>query len=396
MRKIKTFEKPIGFRDILPEIASKKRVMENKLQALFSKWGYQEMQTTTLEYIDVVGKASAISDNKMFKLLDRQGNTLVLRPDMTAPIARAVSSVIRDQEWPIRISYHSNVFRAQEHEAGRAAEFFQSGIELIGEGVPDADAEILALAIESLKKLEIGNFRLVIGHTSYLNGILEEWVNEKQTRESLRLFLTERNVVGYRELVKENINNQQAKDALLALLNLQGDASILEVASSNTNSQLAKQSVEECLAVYNLLKMYGVEEHISFDFTFVPHLEYYTGMVFEGTVEEIGFPVCSGGRYNSLLDAFDNPKAATGFALNIDRILDVSKIDSLTTNKLKVIYNIEHQEEALSYVVKLRSESDNIVETHRVEYEEDKRMFVNQAEEQNDTEYLFFLGEEEA
>ncbi|MFT9487261.1 MAG: ATP phosphoribosyltransferase regulatory subunit [Tepidibacillus sp.] len=393
MGKLQSFEKPIGFRDLLPNITAKKRWMENQLQGLFHRWGYQEIVTPTLEYDETVGKASAIPSNKTFKLLDRLGHTLVLRPDMTAPIGRVVSSLLKNQDLPYRISYHSNVFRAQEHEAGRAAEFYQSGVELIGEGTPDADAEVLVLAIESLKQVKVGAFRLVIGHTGFLQGVLAEWVTDQEVQTKMREALSEKNMVGYQQLVDEFVDSEKGQKVLQSLLSFQGDGAMLEQALNIAVSYQAKQAIGELVEIWKLLKLYDVETYITFDLTLVPHLDYYTGMVFEGTTERIGFPILSGGRYDTLLKAFDNSLAATGFALHMDRILDVSEVQLPTERRIKVIYDQAHRDQALSYAFKLRREEQIMVETHRIEKNE-KEVFKQSLE--YPIEIIAFIGEEEA
>lgn len=386
MDKLKAFEKPIGFRDLLSNVTAKKRLIENSLQELFSKWGYQEVITPTLEYDETVGKASKIPDFKMFKLVDRLGKTLVLRPDMTAPIARVVSSIIRNQVKPTRLSYHSNVFRSQENEAGKVAEFYQSGIELIGEGTPDADAEVLALAAESLELLHIGSFRLAVGHTGFLNGLLDDWVKDERSKDTLKAFLSEKNIVGYREKVREIVSSKEGITRLMAILEFQGDDKKLVEALQHTESPMARQAINELLQVWKLLKIYGVESNVTFDLTLVPHLEYYTGMVFEGTAEHTGFPICSGGRYDSLLEAFNNSQQAVGFALKINRILEISNIKQGFEKGIKVIYDAEHQEEALSYVTKMRKQS-KAVETYRIDGKDIPNI-------KTDDETVWLVGEE--
>ena len=372
MGKLKNFEKPIGFRDLLPEVTNQKRIIENRLQTLFSRWGYQEMTTPTLEFDQTVGKASAIEDAKMFRLLDRLGNTLVLRPDMTAPIARVVSSILRNETLPIRLSYHANVFRAQENEAGRFSEFYQSGIELIGEKTPDADAEVLTLAIQSLKEVGIDTFQIVVGHMGYIEGLFAEYVQDEDKKNALKEALAERNFVGYRKYVEENIESEKGKESLIELLQLQGDLESLGKALEIASSDGAKQAIEELQQIWQLVQLYQVEANLTFDLTLVPHLEYYTGMVFEGNGEGIGFPVCSGGRYDSLLAMFNNPQYATGFALHMDRIIELTNCKPEKEKKVTIVYDLAHQEEALRYAMGLRNESGIIVVTKRIDSKEEE------------------------
>ncbi len=388
MGKVKEFEKPVGFHDLLPTLSAKKRLIENKLQELFQMWGYREIHTPTLEFDETVGKASKIPNEKMFKLLDRTGKTLVLRPDMTAPIARVVSSILKEDGRPIRLSYHSNVFRAQENEAGRASEFFQSGVEFIGEGTPSADAEILALATESLKLLNIGDFRITVGHTGYLNGILNEWIDNEEIKETLKKYLAEKNMVGYRDKVKEVVSSEKGIQALLSVFKINGDFLSLSRALAFTESDEVKKAINDLMQVGKLLQIYGVDSYVSYDLSLVPHLEYYTGMVFEGTAKKTSFPVCSGGRYDTLFKAFNNPQQAIGFALKINRILEISQSQEDDTTHIIVLYDNKHQEEALTYILKMRSTTNRVVESYRIE-EDNLPAFVEDKRKTNETIVLF-------
>lgn len=125
MSKPKGFEKPAGVRDYLPHVVDKLRRIEHRVLECMGSWGYRQIITPSMEYYDTVGVASSTSDKKLFKLLNNRGTTLVLRSDMTAPIARVVSSLLKEEKLPLRLSYHANVFRAIEEEAGREAEFFR-------------------------------------------------------------------------------------------------------------------------------------------------------------------------------------------------------------------------------------------------------------------------------
>ncbi|MGZ4032997.1 MAG: ATP phosphoribosyltransferase regulatory subunit, partial [Tumebacillaceae bacterium] len=143
MNKPILFEKPRGVRDVLPPLAARKREVEKSIAKVFSRWGYEEIVTPTFEYADTFLNGAFRSDeDNMFKFIERSGRTVVLRPDMTAPIARVVSSLLKEQPLPIRLSYDASIFRTQDSTAGRDAEFTQAGVELIGDATPDADAEV--------------------------------------------------------------------------------------------------------------------------------------------------------------------------------------------------------------------------------------------------------------
>src|SRR5690606_23777866 len=174
MSKPKVFEKPVGVRDYLPHAVAKLRRIELAALDCMRRWGYEQIITPTLEYYDTVGAASTTSDRKLFKLLDHRGTTIVLRSEMTAPIARVVASLLRQAPLPLRLSYHANVLRAFDEGAGRDAAFCQPRAEPVGDASAEADAEIIALAASSLQAAGVPSFSIAFGHVGFLNGLLQE------------------------------------------------------------------------------------------------------------------------------------------------------------------------------------------------------------------------------
>ena len=157
------FEKPLGMRDTLPDLYETKKRLRTAIEVEMLRWGYQFIETPALEYYETVGAASAILDEYLFKLLDKQGHTLVLRPDMTAPIARVAASKLLKDGLPLRLAYSANVYRAQQREGGRPAEFEQIGIECISDDTVSADAEVIALMISSLQAAGLKNSDRPVG-----------------------------------------------------------------------------------------------------------------------------------------------------------------------------------------------------------------------------------------
>src|SRR5262245_15089772 len=187
------------------------------------RWGYEQIMTPTIEYYDTVGVASATSDQKLFKLLNQRGTTIVLRSDMTAPIARVVGSLLKDQPFPLRLSYHGNVFRAFEEEGGREAEFYQTGVELVGDASPEADAEVIALAVASLQAAGVPEFKIAIGHVGFLNGLFEETLPERANdQQTLKECLLQRDHVGYRDVLRNLQLSESVRRELEGILRLRG------------------------------------------------------------------------------------------------------------------------------------------------------------------------------
>ena len=179
---------PRGTEDFLPRDAERKRWVEETLRGLFWRWGYREIITPTMEFYDAVraGDSTGLADN-LYRFFEREGDILALRPDMTTPIARVVATRLQDSAKPLRLCYHANVFRYAEPQAGRRREFYQSGVELVGSGSHLADAEVIALTVESLKAVGLQGFRVDIGHVDYYDGILESSGLPPEERRSLRL-----------------------------------------------------------------------------------------------------------------------------------------------------------------------------------------------------------------
>lgn len=362
MSKPKGFEKPIGVKDYLPHAVSKLRTIERNVLACMERWGYEQIITPTLEYYDTVGVASATSDQKLFKLLNQRGTTIVLRSDMTAPIARVVGSLLKDHPLPLRLSYHANVFRAFEEEAGRDAEFFQTGVELVGDPSPEADAEIVALAIASLQAAGVKSFKLALGHVGFLNGLFEETLPGRTAeQELLKSCLLQRDHVGYRRELQALAIDESLRHELADILRLRGGQEVCEQARQLSRSTKVQQAMEHLCEVWDVLAAYGVQEHVLIDLTMIGDFTYYTGMTFEGYASNLGFPVCSGGRYDNLLAGFGRPAPATGFALKTTRILEVAEEENRRLARTIILYVPNRRAEALAAASKLRADGRIVV-----------------------------------
>lgn len=363
MSKPKGFEKPTGVRDYLPHAVAKLRKIENDVLHCMSRWGYRQIMTPTLEYYDTVGVASSTSDQKLYKLLNNRGQALVLRSEMTAPVARVVSSLLKDEPLPLRLSYHANVFRAIEAEAGREAEFFQTGVELVGDDSPEADAEVVALAISSLQAAGVKSFKIAMGHVGFLNGLFQEALpGLPEAQEDLKSHLLSRDYVSFRESIRRLDLSDAQKNELNGLLRLRGGKEICGQALELSNHPLARTSIEHLCKVWEVLVSYGVSQHVLIDLTMIGDFSYYTGMTFEGYASELGFPVCSGGRYDNLLQQFGRPIPSTGFSLKTNRILD-GVTGAIEAEELPILiqYDIPRRKEGLQEAMRLRLEGHSVI-----------------------------------
>lgn len=359
------FEKPLGMRDTLPFFHNQKTNARKKLADTILSYGYSFMDTPIMEYHETVGKVSATLDTQLFKLLDQQGHTLVLRPDMTAPIARVAASQLKNSEFPLRLAYDGPVFRAQQTEGGKPAQFEQVGTELIGDHSSYADAEVIALLVESLKRTGLQDFVVTVGHIGYVKAFFQDLLGEEQeTMEKLLNYLYRKNYVGYREAVKELTISGDKQDALLQLLNLKGGEEIFDASRSLARNQSCMQAVNELKQLFRLLKQYGVERYIHFDLNLISHMDYYTGILFEGYAPHIGALLCNGGRYDTLLPSFQLNASATGFAIHLERLVEALDEREGSDERVGIIVDDDSFQKGLSLASDYRETGRKVLLQH--------------------------------
>ncbi|MFS0783621.1 ATP phosphoribosyltransferase regulatory subunit [Bacillus sp. 1P06AnD] len=361
MSNIFMFEKPLGMRDTIPVVYGAKEHIRNGILSEMASWGYQMIETPALEYYETIGAASAIEDRQLFKLLDQQGHTLVLRPDMTAPIARVAASKLLEKRVPLRLAYGAKVYRAQQREGGRPAEFEQIGIECIGYPSVSADAETISLLISSLQKMGLKEFKVSVGHIGYLQDILLDVLGTEARAEICRKFLFEKNYVGFREHVASLPISSIDQQRLIGLLSLRGTVDVLEQGTAIAEGTDGTKVLEELGGLWEQLEEYGVQSFVQFDLTLVSTMNYYSGLLYEVYAEGVGMPVGNGGRYDHLLEQFGRKAPATGFALIVDRLLEALGGIEEKEESICVLYSREQFTEAISLAKDLRSKGMMVV-----------------------------------
>lgn len=358
-------EIPYGTRDFLPNEAADKRAIETTLAELFAEWGYDEVVTPTIEYLDnlTLGSSSNLQDH-LFKLFDKDNRTLALRHEMTTPIARLVSSRLKEYPLPMKLSYISSVFRQEQIQMGRQCEFHQAGVELMGSTSAFADAEILALAIQGLLRSGLKEFQICLGQVEFINGIMEQYQLPAEIKEKLKASMEQRNLVELESLVDRLDLSDTAKAVLKRIPLLNGDETMLKGAYDLALNEQSRRALDNLSEIYRLLKSYGVEQYVRFDLGIIRDFSYYTGMVFEAYTPGLGFPLCGGGRYDHLLSAFGNACPATGVGMGIERILLALERQGIKKPKrardVYVSYAAGKEAKAVEQASILRSEGKNV------------------------------------
>ena len=360
MSRLFMFEKPLGMRDTLPELYEKKHRVRTLMEDTIKLWGCQFIETPTLEYYETVGTASAIQDAQLFRLLDKEGHTLVLRPDMTAPIARVAASKLLQDDMPLRLAYSANVYRAQQREGGRPAEFEQIGVECLNDETVSCDGEVISLLISSLKKSGLSEFQVSIGHIGFAQELFLQILGTDERANSLRRFLYEKNYVGYREHVNSLSLSSIDKQRLLQFLDLRGGVEIIGTALDLIENEQGKQAILQLKELWDCLNDYDVQDQVKFDLTIVSHMSYYSGILFEVYAGKVGFPIGNGGRY-SLIEKFGKNASATGFAVHLDRLLEALGSYDIENTVTCIFFSQERRKEAFQLAEKMHEQGKRTV-----------------------------------
>lgn len=322
MRKCKTHT-PEGALDVLENECACKRSVENSIMQVYKSSGYFEVQTPTFEFYDVFADESGdVDQSSMMKFFDRKGRILTLRPDLTTPIARVFATKYADCVIPKRFSYVGSAFRDGDAVAGAIQkEFTQAGIELIGQSLPEADAEVIATTIRALLACGLEEFQIDIGQAEFFKGIMEQTMLGSETIERMRELIDKKSFVAVGELADGYKLDKELKELILELPNLFGGIEVVEKIKTMPLAKRAKDALDNLIEIYDILVDYGFEKYISIDLGMVSGLNYYTGVIIKGFTHGVGFPVCGGGRYDNLISEYGRNVPATGVAIGIERII---------------------------------------------------------------------------
>lgn len=257
---------PEGVRDIYNRECEKKISLQKKLSTVLHQYGYQDIQTPTFEYYDVFREEiGSTSTRELYKFFDRDGNILSLRPDITPSIARAAATLFENEDFPLHLCYAGNTFINHSSYQGRLKENTQLGAELIGDDSIEADAEMLAMVVDGLKKIGLKEFQVNIGHVDFIHSLLESTDLEEAEKEEIRTLIVNRNYFGVEEILDNRKAEKAVKEAFRILPELMGGPEILEPAAAVAPSAEARLAITRLQHIYDLLKLYGAEDHITFD-----------------------------------------------------------------------------------------------------------------------------------
>ncbi|MBR6013346.1 MAG: ATP phosphoribosyltransferase regulatory subunit [Selenomonadaceae bacterium] len=350
-------ETPYGTRDFLPEEAAAKRLIENRLAEIFSKYGYEEVVTPAMEFLETLTMSGGRTVEKdLFKMFDQNNRTLALHHEMTTPIARLAASRLKNSALPLKLSYNTNVFRFRRNQPGRQCEFYQAGVELLGISNAAADAEIISLAVESLKSAGLKEFKICLGQVEFASGLMEQNNLSFDEQKKIKSAIERHDIVEL-EKISDSLNlDKNSADALKKIPQLHGGKEILETAEKLAENKKSLSALENLSEIYRLLEIYGTADKIIFDLGIIRDFEYYTGMIFEAYAPNVGYSLAGGGRYDHMLKDFGLACPATGFALGIERILLARKMQGIYEDVRRKNIYLSYAEGKIDSAIKKASE----------------------------------------
>ncbi len=330
----KLLHTPEGVRDIYNVECGKKLTLESRLKKTLHLYGYHDIQTPTFEYFDVFRKEiGTIPSKELYKFFDKEGNTLALRPDITPSVARAAATLFGEEELPIRLCYTGNTFINHSSYQGRLREVTQLGAELIGDDSVEADAEMLALVVESMQAVGLKEFQLNVGNLGFFHSLIEDAALDEDARERVIELINNRNFYGVEEYLDGIMVKRSSREAFASLGELVGGVEVLSRAKNIAPNSAGIMAVKRLERIFNILKAYGVEKYITFDLGMTGTYGYYTGIIFRGYTYGTGDAVVKGGRYDNLLEKFGKNSPSIGFAIVIDELMN-----AMIRQRIRIVY----------------------------------------------------------
>ena len=313
---------PTGMQDTLPGECRVKRRLENDMRRLFALHGYQEIETPILEYYDALDDSTyGYRPEHVWKTFDRSGRILALRPDSTIPSARIAAGALGQEALPLRLCYVQSTTEYESDTLSMLCEQTQAGVELMGEGSAQADAEVIALAIEALLTAGLRDFQIELGQAGFFDGFMREAGLTGDQSAEMRRLTEEKNTLGIQLYLRRLSASEDVTRRLMRLPMLYGDAAVLDEAAALTNHAQCRQALQNLRQVIDILRDYGYEKYLSIDLGMVHQAGYYSGLIFQGQTGDLGQPLIRGGRYDGMPARFGRDMPAVGFAIQMKLLL---------------------------------------------------------------------------
>ncbi len=378
---------PEGVRDIYNGECARKLTVERKIRETMNLYGYRDIQTPGFEFFDIFRRErGSVASKDMFKFFDREGNTLVLRPDMTPSIARCAAKYYAEETIPVRLCYLGSTYTNNSSYQGRLKECTDAGAELIGDGGVQADAEMVALVIHCLLNAGLTEFQIELGHAGFFNGLLEEAGIREEDREELRGLFDNKNYFGIETRISQMSVAEEKKELFRRLPQLFGTEESLTLArellagkgvnrsretavvKAGDKASAAIEAVNRLENIYEILKAYGLQKYVSFDLGMMVTYRYYTGVIFKGYTYGTGDTIVSGGRYDTLMAQFGKDRPSVGFKISVDGLLTAMERQKIRVRTegtdVLVVCGVGQMEQGISLAGELRQKGVRLAIYH--------------------------------
>ena len=352
---------PSGTADVLLEDAVRMSAIGAAVRRSFASWGYGEAIPPIFERFETL-LAGGIHPDWMIRFADPSGSALALRSDFTTQIARIVATRLRDQPKPLRLFYVGPVVRRPRPSVGRRAEFVQAGIELLGSREADADAEVVAVAIDALLRLGIDDVLIHLGQSAFFGGLVQAASLSEPDAAGLRDLLDRRDREALARRVADLGLDEAVGERILECLELCGGPEILDRAEAATSNRESASALRNLADVYEAVCDHGHQDRVAIDLGEVRGLGYYTGLMIEGFSRSLSAPILEGGRYDDLVERFGDPCPAVGCALDVPRIASILAARDARTAPVDVLvhYQAAARRQAIGLASSLREEGARV------------------------------------
>lgn len=343
---------PEGVRDIYNSECERKIKLQDDIYKVMKNHGFRDIQTPTFEFEEIFSKErGSVSSKDMYKFVDRDGSTLVLRPDITPSIARCTAKYFKDEKMPIRLCYMGSTFINSSSYQGKLKETTQIGVELINDTSIEGEGEMLAVTIESLLASGIEEFQVEIGHAEFVAGLVEEAGLGAEDEDEIRDLIEDKNIFAVAHLLEEKDISLDLKHVFESLSELFGNLDVLNKAKKLTNNKRSLNAIKHLEHLYEILEIYGLEKYVTFDLGMLSKYNYYTGIIFKAYTYGTGDTIANGGRYDNLVGQFGKEAPAIGLAINVDELmlaLSRQKISFQSNKNTLLLYKQNILEQAIN------------------------------------------------
>lgn len=399
-RVVELLHTPGGVRDIYGGECARKLEIQHALEKMMNAYGFRQVQTPTFEYFDIFSRErGTVSSKEMFKFFDRGNNTLVLRPDMTPPIARCVAKYCREEQEQLRFCYTAQTFVNTGQYKGKLQEVTQVGAELFLDDSSDADAEMIALTIECLLKSGLQEFQLEVGHADLFPALVEEAGFDESVTGQLQELIESKNFFGVEELLGKLTIEQGLKEVFLKFPELLDNLKeSVDFVGMRCKSSRVHKALERLQKLEQILEIYELGNYVTIDLSMISHYHYYTGVIFRAYTYGNGEAIASGGRYDSLVAQFGKEAPAIGLAIVLDQLmiaLDRQKLLDMTVlGGTLLLYPKEAREEALKEAKTLR-EHGEVVQLMRKASKKDLDSYLEYAKRHGNDKVIYLAEDGE-